>query len=368
MPYLFKSFNQLTRDAIGKDCLEGKLKEEVTAIIQIIDRELFAMQSQTQAEFYIQKVELAIANYEFSIKNDLQSNDSIARAKNLQYCLSSLDTIRHHLETTYSVYRDGTRPVSLKTRLQVSKDIKVKEERLEALLDKNKITRKLKGVILHPIQNITSTSNGEVSQQRVEYLTIFIDELIQFLESLQQVEEQQLLQYLYVLNFNNIALLCYICEHYKNLKGEIDDERSLLDHLYHSKNQLNSIPQSTRRPYNVDMNDLKVQVQTWIQEEIVNVKKAIKKNAKEKSEGNGTKLKFNYSVEVVSGFFRLLHDAGVINTGANQTVRWITQNISSKNQPSISQQSIQRKFFEKHSNKEPLKDIVIHLLNHLNRK
>ncbi|NJO87525.1 MAG: hypothetical protein HC831_00135 [Chloroflexia bacterium] len=368
MAYLFQTLQQLTEEQSSKGCIKEALDKETNTILHKIDHELFNSQSQTDAEFYVQKVELAIANHETEIQHQLMDNDSIARANNLQYCLSSLDTIRHHIETTYSVYRDATRPISLKTRLQVSKTLKVKEERLEALLDKNNITGKLKGVILHPIQNITSTSGSEVSQQRIEYLTIFIDELIQFLASLQQVEEQQLLQYLYVVNFNNIALLCYICEHYKNLKGEIDDERSLLDHLYHSKNQLNSIPQSTRRPYNADMNDLKVQVQTWIQEEIVNVKKAIKKNAKENAEGNGTKLKFNYSIEVVCGFFRLLHDAGVINTGANQTVRWITQNISSKNQLHISQQSIQRKFFEKHSNKEPLKEIVLHLLNHLNRK
>jgi hypothetical protein len=368
MIYLLESFYELINQNPVEGCYREVLKKETEVIIRAIDKEVFEVQSQKQAEFYIQKVELAIANYESSIKIDLQSNDSIAKAKHLESCLESLDNIRYHIENRYSVYRDHLNSLSRKTLSELSKVLKAKEDRLKSLLDKSDISSKLKSVILHPIQNITNTQEVVVSQQRVEYLTIFIDELIQFLESLKMVEEQQLLQYLYVLNFNNIALLCYICEHYKNLKGEIEDDKSLLDHLYQSKNQLNSIPQSTRRPYSTDMNDLKLQVQTWIQEEIVNVKKAIKKNAKEKAEGNGTKLKFNYSVEVVSGFFRLLHDAGVINTGANQTVRWITQNISSKNQPNISQQSIQRKFFEKHSNKEPLKDIVIHLLNHLNRK
>lgn len=368
MPYLFKTFNQLTTESIDKDHLNERLKEEVSNIIKTIDRELFELQAKEQAEFYIQKVELAIANYESAIKSDLQSNDSITKAKHLESCLDSLDSIRYHIESTYSVYRNHHNSLSRKTLFELSKALKTKEKRLKSLLNKNDISKKLKNVILHPIQNITNTHDAKVSQQRVEYLTFFIDELIQFLESLETLEENQLLQYLYVLNYNNIALLCYICEHYTNLKTEIEDNKSLLDHLYQSKNQLNNIPQSARRPYNADLNDLKVQVQAWIDEEIVIVKKAIKKKAKEKKESGGHKLKFNHSVDIITCFFRLLHDAEVIGSGANQTIRWITQNVSSKNQPHISQQSIQRKFFEKYPNKEPLKEIIIHLLNYLNHK
>lgn len=368
MPYLFKTFVQLRAESSDKDHLDERLKEEVSNIIKTIDRELFELQAQEQAEFYIQKVELAVANYESSIKTDLQNNDSISRAKHLKSCIESLEDIRYHIEDRYSVYRNHLNSLSRKTLSEVSKNLEVKEEKLRSLLDKNSITAKLKNVILHPIQSIADVQNTEVSQQRIEYLTTFLDELIQFMESLEIVEEHQLLQYLYVLNYNSVALLCYICEYYKNLKGEIEDDQSLLDHLYQSKNQLNNIPQSIRRPYNADLNDLKIQVQTWIEEEIVIVKKAIKKKAKEKKESGGQKLKFNHSVDIITCFFRLLHDAEVIDSGANQTIRWITQNVSSKNQPHISQQSIQRKFFEKYPNKEPLKEIIIHLLNYLNHK
>jgi hypothetical protein len=368
LSYLFETYHQLIHANIPEDLDSHKLGEETRSIVKSVDQELFKTQTRTQAEFYIQKVELAIANHETEIQNLLHNNDSIVRASHLQSCLISLDTIKHHIETTYSVYRDATKSISRQTLSKLSKGLKLREGKLSALLKKNSISEKLTNVILYPIQNITSTEDTEVSQQKIEYITVFIDELIQFLESLVNVEEQQLLQYLYILNFNNIALLCYICEHYKSMKGEIEDDKSLLDHLYQCKNRLNSIPQSARKPYNVDLNDLKIQVQTWIQEEIVNVKKAIKQKSKEALDNNGTKLSFNHSVDLIASFFRLLHDTGVTDSGANQTVRWIAQNISSKNQPNISQQSIQRKFFEKHSNKEPLKGIVIHLLNHLNRK
>lgn len=296
MIYLLESFYELINQNPVEGCYREVLKKETEVIIKAIDKELFEVQSQKQAEFYIQKVELAIANYVSSIKIDLQSNDSIAKAKHLESCLESLDNVRYHIENRYSVYRNHLNSLSRKTLSELSKVLKVKEARLKSLLDKSDISSKLKSVILHPIQGIADIQNAEVSQQRVEYLTTFADELIQFLESLKMVEEQQLLQYLYVLNFNNIALLCYICEYYKSLKGEIEDDKCLLDHLYQSKNQLNSILQSTRRPYSTDMNDLKVQVQAWMEEEIENVKKAIKQKSREQQENNGTKLKFDYSV------------------------------------------------------------------------
>ena len=368
MAYLFKTFRQLTYQQPGQGDLNGLLREEVANIIKTIDQDLFEMQSQNHAEFYVQKVELAIANNERIINAQIQNNDSIERAKHLESCLSCLDDIQYHIEQVYAVYRDNTRVVSERTLVEVSKKLNTQKEKLKDLLDRNNISPKLKKVILHPIQNLGENPGAGVSQQRVEYLAVFIDELIQFMEVLVTVEEQQLLQCLLVLNFNDITLLCYICDHYKSIKEKIEDDKSLLDHLHQSKNQLNSIPQSSRRPYSEDLRDLKIQVQTWIQEEIINVKKSIKQKSKEEKKGNGAKLKFDYSVDLITCFFRLLHDTKVIDSGANQTIRWIVQNISSKNQPHISQQSIQRKFFEKYPNRQQLKELVIKLLNHLNHK
>lgn len=250
---------------------------------------------------------------------------------------------------------------------KLSKQISSQKDKLTMLMDKCDLSCKLKNIILYPANEIITSECCEIPQQKVEYIKTLINELIEYIESMGKVNEENLLHHLYILNFNTTALLSYICDMYKSFRADMQDAQLLLEHLHEFKHKINKIPQAKRPPFNVELRDLKEQVLCWINEEIALVKKELKRAKKNKTT-QPLKLRFNYSVEVISGFYRLLYDAGLTSSGANQTIRWIANNISSKNQPNISPQSIQRRFFEKNISKEPLKEIVIHLLNHLNRK
>lgn len=112
MAYLFDTFRLIIETQAGQTDLEQTVKEEIHAIITSIDKQLFESQTREQAQFYIQKVEIMIGRYESRIITLLQYNDSISRSRHLHLCLSGLDKIRHHLETTYHPYRDPYSPVS----------------------------------------------------------------------------------------------------------------------------------------------------------------------------------------------------------------------------------------------------------------
>jgi len=351
------------------------LFQETRKIIKKIDEDLFQFDTREQAIFYVEKIAIVIANYTSSIKEYFCVKDDLYQYKFndlkgdlLRLCFRYLEEIQSHIERTYTIYNEQAKPMAKRTQMMAIQGFAQTDQELSELLKSNKVNDKLQYIILHPIRQIKNSNNQrEVSQQQVNYLKYFGRELEKFLGSFEKVQEDQIIQQLYVLNFNNIALLSYICDNYQRLKEKIEDHRSLLDFLYSRLNELSRLPQNTHVAYNTDLISLKNQVQTWIEEEIEYLKQTIESKEKERlKQGNGIKLKLNYSVDVISGFFRLLHDTGISDSGANNTVKWITQNISSKNQPHISQQSIQRKFFDKHTNKEPLKDIVIHLLNHLN--
>lgn len=229
MAYLFDAFRQLIETQPGQKDLEQSVKGETHVIISTIDQELFETQSLEQAQFYIQKVEIAIARYEARVNEFIQCNDSISRARHLNLCLACLDKIRHHIETTYYPYRDPASPISRRTISEMAKPIAVQKDRLAALLDQCDISCKLKNIILHPANEIIASQCPEIPRQKVEYVTSFINELVEFIESLGQVDEQHLLQHLYVLNFNTTPLLSYICDRYKSIRADIVYEVLCLD-------------------------------------------------------------------------------------------------------------------------------------------
>lgn len=349
------------------------LWEASQKIMNTIDRNLFGLQTRKQAEFYIQRVELAITNYSTKIKSEFAddpekinvfSNDLHQDLAKLYF--RYLEMIQSHLEITYAVYRDQSKQVTGKTLAIFATDLMQREASLKMHLQNNHINDTLSKIILSPLRLISDQGEcREATPQRLNYLIRYAEELDKFFKTIDHVKEQQLVEYLYVLNYNSIAILHYIGDGYRRMKEEMGDDRSLLACLQERFMNLNHLPPSVIEPFNPDLLDLKKQVRIWLKEEIAHLKKTIKQKEKEQADQT-TKLKFNYSVEVISAFFKLLHDAGITGSGANHTIRWINQNISSKNQPHISQQSIQRKFFDKYINKEPLKKIITHLLNHLN--
>ncbi|PIB34967.1 hypothetical protein BFP72_05960 [Reichenbachiella sp. 5M10] len=363
MTYLFETYQELIQSNNISEGLEQRLSEVSTRIINTIDEELFGFQTQERAVFYVQKIELAITNHISSIEQASLLSECLSRQKQLATGKDSLLEIQSHLERFYAVYRDPQKPVNEITIAHVVKDLRLKEKSLEAALLRNQINEKLIDIILYPVRSLKDNNRASyVSQDCIDYLLHFVAELEKQLDGFGNIREHQLIQHLYVLNFNNMALLTYLCEDYQKLKLRIEDEGRLLEHLQLQLNRLNHLPEGFKRPYNADLADLKLQAQQWMEQEITILKKKVKRNEKKlKRESKGSKLKFNLSVDVVTCFFRLLKETEVIDVGANEIIRWINQNISSKNQVDISLQSIQRKFFEKHPNRQPIEQLIAKL-------
>jgi len=341
------------------------LDDDISQIICAIDKELFQVHNQEEAKFYIKKAELAISNFERCIQRQFNRKPSASRIETLDSCLLGLDEIRYHLESTYTVYRDSDQYISKKSTAVLVDNMTVQGKRLEKLLKHHDLDKKLINIVLQPLNKITRNHNQKITQHQFDYLQHFTLELGQ-LQSFNTIDNTHLLQFLYLVNFNSIALLSYICNQLKQSRADIADDKAYLDHLHLTKHYISRIPTINIQPYNPNLKDLKTQVSQWIKEEIHLVKKEMSKQKGEKQDL--TKLNFNHSVDTITGLFRLFYETGIIKSGANQTVRWISRSLSSKKQQHISQQSIQRKFFDKYTNKEPLKEIIIQLLNHLNHK
>ncbi|MHA7129308.1 tyrosine-type recombinase/integrase [Algoriphagus namhaensis] len=123
MPYLFEIFRQLIETRPDKTGLAESLQTETQSIIATIDQELFEAQTKEQAQFYIQKVEIALARYKSRINELIHCNDSISRDRHLNLCLKSLDKIRHHVEITYYPYQNPASIISRRTISDMAKPI-----------------------------------------------------------------------------------------------------------------------------------------------------------------------------------------------------------------------------------------------------
>ncbi|MFH6983583.1 hypothetical protein [Marinoscillum luteum] len=364
MSYLFESYHQII---CGNDnpTEESFLKKETARVIRKLDKELFKAKSTKEARFYIRKTELAITNLELQIELRAKENDSKSTANILKLCSSGLDDIRFHLETAYKIYRDEDTLLSKKMIGIYATNLEMSIHRLKKLLVLNNIDPTLGKIINHSIERHFTEPEALITQRKLDYLSYFIDELINFMDSMEKIEEHHLLKFLCILNFNNVAILTYMCETHQKYTSEVEDPIQLLEYLQDIKTSLNNIPVNHNHQFNPKLLDLRTLVQQWLKEEIAKTKKSLQNTKLANPE---PKLKFNHSVDTTTAFFRLLYDAGVTSSGANHTIRWIGKSISSKNQQTISLQSIQRKFFDKHTDKQPLKDLVLHLLNYLNRK
>lgn len=170
LPYLFETYHQLIHGDTSKGLDEHNLEGETTNILQTIDRELFEVRSIEDAQFYVQKIELAVAHMLTSIQDQLEINDSISKEKLLDHCKKGLEELQHHLESTYSIYRDSSKSVSKKLIRTLSASFKEKASSIKDHLEQKEINPNLSTIILHPIQELTKSSDIQISMYRIEYL------------------------------------------------------------------------------------------------------------------------------------------------------------------------------------------------------
>lgn len=119
---------------------------------------------------------------------------------------------------------------------------------------------------------------------------------------------------------------------------------------------------------------IKEQISSWLLEEIEYLEKESRmKTFFKQSEGigePGIKIQTDFSVAQLAYFLKLLVDSGIIkNSNQKDVIRFFSHNISTKQTETISQTSLNTKYYNyEETNKTVVKDNLIRINNEVNRK
>jgi hypothetical protein len=126
--------------------------------------------------------------------------------------------------------------------------------------------------------------------------------------------------------------------------------------------------QKLHSKYHSTMPALKDQVVMWLEEEICKVKESRSRSAG--SQIIVEKLPISLSVAQLAYFYKVLFDIGTIPTkNQKEIARFLAANFKTSKTDSLSVESLNSKYYNvEESTKAAVKDLVIKMLNTINRK
>lgn len=359
------------------------LKDEVARIKKSINEHVFSLRSQEEIEHYIHKLQQVLINLSFRVSKLFGSESRVDIYKSAQefndrdilYLIYiSIEDLLRFFESSFLKYIDQNIQVPYRSDLAKLYNIPEKLEVVKAAFLKSAINTELLNIIYKPFLELSIISFPErVTYQRLIYsntlLTAFYDEI--------QLENQILslpliIDILFLYNFNSKLLFNYKVNKMKSKVIEYSDTSSQIDYLYHCLKTINQRQCMSHIAYETNLPTLRVQLISWLEEEITYLNKKIALNIQQSALVDNkiepqTKIMSGLSVSQLAHFFKLLFEVGVI-THDNQSdiIRFLAFNFQTANAKNISIDSLKNKFYYiDETNAEPLKDYVIKMLNKL---
>ena len=143
--------------------------------------------------------------------------------------------------------------------------------------------------------------------------------------------------------------------------------------LYHYLKEYNQMQVSTNLVYNPNLPPTKLQVITWIEEElnyIQRINNRVEEGAPDPTKDKKNKISLNLSVAQLAYFVKLLVEVKIMDgTNQNELMRFLVNHCQTFKTEVISFKSLSSKFYNiEQSTKQSVKDIIIKLLNLANKK
>ena len=147
------------------------------------------------------------------------------------------------------------------------------------------------------------------------------------------------------------------------------DNREKIDRLNFYLNKFSQQYVKEKVKYTCDHKSIKNQMKAWLTEEIryaaSRLEYTVTEPIKSDFENNDEKIETSLPVSQIAYFTNLQFQTGVYtDKNKSNTLRIISQVMSSRNQQNISFQSLQKKFYEAdNSTREAIRDILIKMLD-----
>ena len=229
-------------------------------------------------------------------------------------------------------------------------------------------------IITEPLQKFIT--NPEIAtNQHLNYLKRFSTDLLMVIE---QNDETQLFSHLktklFYLNFNSVGYFNFLTEEMNEALSKIDSHAHKIEKLSWFLKEINQMPVKPEFAYNQGQKSIQGLASHWIVEELCHLEKSIHCASISAQNVNNSisadsKVSTALSVPQLAYFIKILVETGVVNSPNDRDlIKFIATNTSSKKAATISPESLRIKYYSVEENtKDEIKDIVIKLLNHINK-
>ncbi|MBN2681129.1 MAG: hypothetical protein JXR58_01365 [Bacteroidales bacterium] len=360
-------------DLLSAEGLQKCIYECKNEILSKVDK----LRSNMAAKEYIQKEQLKYAEYSkrllamedyrgkiFQMKKSVRNFNDLVR-----FAYRCSDEISNYLEKRFNMFVDKNLPASYMTKLYevpgITNDVNYILEREEGKEIDKKIWAIVK-FILMKCHNAAFDVN--ISLEHLEYMKIILRRFKKLSEE-DMFNEEEIIDSLIYYNYNASKFFHYLAKRIKSEVEELNDTREKIDRLNFYLNKFSQQYVKEKVKYTCDHKSIKNQIKAWLTEEIryaaSRLEYTITEPIKSDFENNDEKIETNLPVSQIAYFTNLQFQTGVYtDKNKSNTLRIISQVMSSRNQQNISFQSLQKKFYEAdNTTREAIRDILIKMLN-----
>jgi hypothetical protein len=237
------------------------------------------------------------------------------------------------------------------------------------------IDSKLFKIIDKPLQKLARITGKEnFTYKDLIYYKLLLQEIYgSIIHDTSRLSNELLMEVLYKLNYNSIDFFHYITAGIEKIVGSKETYEEKKQLLYHYRKIYRQWPVKTNVIFQSSLMPLKIQVLTWLKEEIYYLNKINgSKNPeiiKEEPSRELNKISTRLSVAQLAYFVRVMYEIGLISVKSQWDIfRFLQENFSSKKTELISTQSLNNKYYNvEDSTKRAIKDVLIKMLNYINK-
>lgn len=358
------------------------MHEEAEGIKNNLNHEVFRLHSEKEIGLYIQNHQIALETlmrvlFELLSEKERKKIYDISKAYSVtnvyKKTYSYLDDLLRFIEKYFTKHLDVNLQISYQSRIVLSSKAQKKLQRINAVVKKSSISKPLLDILFIPLNKIAHlTEKDYFTYQDLIYHKKFLRELYMILDRKEnEIHDELIISALQGLNYNSLKFFNYIITGIKKELKQEDGLKEKVELLYHYKKIYNQCQVKTRYAYNCSLPSLKQQVTAWLKEEVSFLKKKLKDREMITHDPHiKAKMITQMSVAQLSYFTKVLYEIGeVSNKNQREVFRFLSSNICTRKQQDISATSISVKYYNvEHTTKLAVKDIVIRMLNHINKR
>lgn len=353
------------------------LQQENERIKKLNKETIFNFKSNQRIEQYIHKKQYAIENLASRLIKDINPANPIDIYKYsnkydktdcLKVVYIYLEKILRFIEKEYRSYLDINIQIPYRSILVKEFEITDKLNQVKNLLLGSNLNEELMRLAYEPILKVSTIKIQEkITYYEFNYCSDYISALHNQLEE-EKISNEIIKEILFDLNFNSTTFLKYLTSEIQRELEAFEDNIDKIDLLYKYLKNYNQKQNRHFIKYKENLPSLKVQLTSWIEEEINYLTKKIKleTNIVNDFKAIDNKIKFLTSLSVAQlvHFFNLLQETEIIKHKNQMDIfRFISDNFQTKNVENISVDSLKVKHYNvETSTKQAVREKIIELL------